>query len=210
MTKIDQIREFISTYDGYIEPKPEYVEYLRLLLTVADAASVLVSYGFDEYEMYPRGEAQAWKDAQNALCASLSALDQELLVSDDLHIDCPVKPPRLLRADSTVEVCASCGSRFDRYPTFMGSDDGFWRCENCGGSLIKAHKGRPYGPQSKDWEWILDQFNKLYLDISPQDRDTVLSVPPLNELDWKAIEAWYRSHNIYRSFIGVDVTVESS
>jgi hypothetical protein len=124
----------------------------------------------------------------------------------DLYDDCPVKPPTLLRADSIVETCG-CGKWIQRYPAFMGDDDSFWQCEKCGRTWINRRPGRPYGPKSKEWAWVQEQFNKLYLDISPFDRDTVLCDPPLESLDWQAVEEWFQSHNIYRVFIGVSVEV---
>lgn len=125
----------------------------------------------------------------------------------DLYDDCPVKPPKLLRADSVVETCASCGAWVERYPEFMGESDGFWECDRCNCSSVKIRQGRPYGPKSKEWAWVQEQFNMLYLDIAPPDRSTVLCDPPLESLDWNAVEEWFRSHNIYRVFIGVSVEV---
>ena len=123
---------------------------------------------------------------------------------------CPVKTPKLLSAESTVETCASCGKWIQRYPSFMGDDDGYFQCEKCGNTSTRSRAGRPYGPKSKHWEWVLRQFNELFLDINPFDRDTVQSEPPLSELDWDAVEKWFISNNIYRSFINVIIEVVDS
>lgn len=120
---------------------------------------------------------------------------------------CPVKTPKLISAESTVETCYSCGKWIQRYPSFMGDDDDFFQCEKCGSTATRSRKGRPYGPKSKHWEFVQKQFNELFLDISPFDRDTVKSDPPLGSLDWEAVEQWFRSNNIYRIFIGVQVEV---
>lgn len=121
--------------------------------------------------------------------------------------NCPVPAPKLLKAESTVETCASCGAWVQRYPTFMGDDDSFWQCDKCGSTSVKLRKGRDYGPKSKHWAWVNKQFQELYLDIFPGDRDTVVTEPPMSALDWQAVEAWFRSHNIYRSFIAVTAEV---
>jgi ribosomal protein S27AE len=122
-----------------------------------------------------------------------------------LEGECPVKTPKLLSAESTVETCASCGKWVQRYPSFMGDDDGYWQCEKCGCTSIRSRAGRPYGPKSRRWEWVVEQFNELFLDIAPWDRDTVQSTPPLKELDWESVETWFNANNIYRGFINVEI-----
>lgn len=118
---------------------------------------------------------------------------------------CPIQPPKLLRADSLVETCASCGAWVDRYPEFLGESDGFWQCDKCDNTSIKIRQGRPYSRRSRQWQNIVTQFEELFTDIAPQDWDSVICEPPLASLDWNAIEAWYVSHNIYRIFINVGV-----
>lgn len=119
---------------------------------------------------------------------------------------CPVQAPKLISAKSTVVRCACCGAWAYRYPTFMGDDD-YFECEKCAGcTSVQMSEGRPYGKKSKEWEWIERMFNELFTDISPYERDTVVTEPPLESLDWEAVEAWYRSKNIYRVFIGIEVT----
>lgn len=118
---------------------------------------------------------------------------------------CPVAAPKLLKAESTVETCAGCGAWVERYPAFMGEADGFWQCEKCGSTAVNIRKGRIYGPESKAWAWISQQFEELYLDIPHWDWDTIVTEPPMQVLDWAAIEAWFRSKHIYRAFISVEV-----
>lgn len=114
--------------------------------------------------------------------------------------DCPVKAPKLLSVKSTKVLCACCGAWAYRYPTFIGDDD-FFQCEKCGCTSIRNLEGRPYSNKSRQWEWIVSQFNEFFTDIAYWDWDTVVTDPPMKELDWQAIEAWYRSKNIYRMFI---------
>jgi len=118
--------------------------------------------------------------------------------------ECPVQPPKLLRAESRVETCAHCGAWVERYPAFLGSNDGFWQCERCGSSAVEIRDGRPYAPKSKEWKWVVAQFNKLYLHIAPWDRDTVTTDPPMNSLNWGAVEAWWNEQGIYNVYIHVE------
>lgn len=115
--------------------------------------------------------------------------------------ECPVKPPKLLRAESTVETCSSCGAWVERYPSFLGESDGFWECEKCGCTSVNIRDGKPFAKKSRRWADIVEMFNDLYLDIPHWDWDTVVTDPPMRELDWSAIEAWFRSQNIYRVFL---------
>ena len=41
----------------------------------------------------------------------------------------------------------------------------------------------------------------MWTDIPEWDWDTVETDPPMKEIDWSAIEAWYRSQGIYRVFL---------
>lgn len=116
--------------------------------------------------------------------------------------DCPVPAPKLLKANSTVEVCSSCGAWAGRYPTFMEGDS-FWQCEKCYCTSVKLREGRPYGAKSREWARIVEQFNRLYLDIPYWDWDTIETEPPMKTLDWKTVEEWFRQRNIYRVFVGI-------
>jgi hypothetical protein len=110
---------------------------------------------------------------------------------------CPVKAPKLIKANALVETCASCGAWVERYPEFFGDDDRFWQCDKCGNTSIKIRQGRPYSNQSKQWAWIVEEFEKLW-DGSPYwDWETVVTEPPMKDIDWKAIRDWYHSQNIY-------------
>lgn len=117
--------------------------------------------------------------------------------------DCPVAAPKLLKAKSTVVTCASCGAWVGRYPSFFGDDDGFWQCEKCGNTSWREREGRPFSSKSRNWENICKSFAELWTNIPHWDWDTVETDPPMRAIDWQAIEAWYRSQNIYRVFIEV-------
>jgi hypothetical protein len=117
---------------------------------------------------------------------------------------CPVSVPKLLKAKSTVVHCASCGAWVRRYPDFLGEDDVFWECERCNNTSQTLREGRPYGKKSRQWAQIVEWFNDCCFDIPPWDWDTVETDPPMSSLDWKALERWYRSQNIYHVFIGFE------
>lgn len=118
---------------------------------------------------------------------------------------CPIKPPKLLKADSIVETCAQCGTWVDRWPAFLGDPDYYWSCEKCGNTSVMLRPGRPYGPKSSKWPDVVKMFEDLYLDIPHWDWNTVKTEPSMASLDWAAVEAWFRSQGIYRMFIGVTV-----
>ncbi len=114
--------------------------------------------------------------------------------------ECPVQMPKLISAKSTVVTCASCGAWSYRTPTFMGTDE-MWDCDKCGNTSCYEREGRPYSNRSRQWDRILEWFRDTWTDIPHWDWDTVVTEPPMKDLDWQAIEAWYRSHNIYRVFL---------
>ena len=71
--------------------------------------------------------------------------------------------PKLLLARSVVVTCASCKAWYMRYPAFMGDDlDKGDQCLRCGVTSFTMREGRPYGPKSKDWDWILSMWAELY------------------------------------------------
>lgn len=108
----------------------------------------------------------------------------------------PVKAPKLLKANSLVETCASCGTWVERYPEFMGESE-FWQCDKCGNTSVKVRQGRPYSKKSRNWGWINAQFIELFDSIAYWDWDTIVTDPPMKELDWKALDEWYQSRNMY-------------
>lgn len=120
---------------------------------------------------------------------------------------CPVEMPKLLRAPSIVETCASCGAWVQRYPAFLGEAQEFWQCEKCGNTSTRRRQGRPFGPKSKMWPRVLEEWENRWDSIPPWDRNgsVVVCDPPLASLDWQAIEDWYASQNIYRMYIGFHV-----
>ncbi len=115
--------------------------------------------------------------------------------------ECPVQAPKLITAKSTVVTCGSCGAWAGRYPSFFGEDDGYWQCDKCGNTSIRERDGRPYSSKSRIWGNIAKSFADMWTDIPEWDWDTVETDPPMKELDWSAIEAWYRSRGIYRVFL---------
>lgn len=124
-----------------------------------------------------------------------------------MNDNCPVQAPKLLKAKSTVETCASCGAWVDRYPSFYGESDGYWECDKCGCTSVKLRDGRPFSKKSRKWDEVVQVFEECYLDIPQWDWNTIVTEPPMITLDWGAVEEWYRSQNIYRIFINVG-TVE--
>lgn len=114
---------------------------------------------------------------------------------------CPVKPPKLLKAESLVTVCASCGTWVERCPAFFGELDGYWQCDKCGNTSVKIRDGRPYGAKSREWGRIVQEFEELCFDIPFWEWETITTEPPMKDLDWKAVETWYRSRGIHRMFI---------
>lgn len=118
---------------------------------------------------------------------------------------CPVPTPKLISCKSTVELCGSCGAWIRREPTWMMSDLG-GECprEGCGGTSVRHREGRPFGKKSRHWELITSWWEEMWHDLPP-DREileSVTTVPPLKDVDWAAVESWYRSRNIYRLYAG--------
>lgn len=108
-------------------------------------------------------------------------------IGETMRLDCYrywSQPPRLLRADSMVYTCASCGAWLWRGPAFFGDDD-YWECEKCGSHNAKVRPGRPYGPKSRVWDWVEREFNALIKSL-PGDYfiDTVKTDPPLQPHDY--------------------------
>lgn len=113
-----------------------------------------------------------------------------------IYDDFPFDTPKLLRADSFVETCASCGKWVERYPKFLEGDY-FWQCYDCGCTSTKCREGRPFGKKSRDWETIVNNFNKMWTSIPYWDWETIVTDPPMKSLDWKAINEWYHSQGMY-------------
>jgi len=82
----------------------------------------------------------------------------------------------------------------------MGGDE-MWDCDKCGNTSCYEREGRPYSSKSRKWDWIVEQFNDVYLNIPYWDWDTIVTDPPMKTLDWTAVEEWFRSQHIYRMFI---------
>lgn len=89
--------------------------------------------------------------------------------------------PELLVAYSTVWTCSSCGAWAGRFPKFL-DDDGFWQCDKCGCTSVNIKEGRPYGPKSKDWDWIKKKFDECYGYMHPADFVTVRTSPSMKSM----------------------------
>lgn len=87
--------------------------------------------------------------------------------------------PKLVSAESNVMTCASCGTWYERYPAFMDGDSKGDQCDRCGCTSFKVREGRPYGPKSKDWKWILEAFEKTWKYFDPEEAELVITDPPL-------------------------------
>ncbi len=86
--------------------------------------------------------------------------------------------PRLLRCDSLVVTCASCGAWLDRYAAFEG-DEWHWDCPKCGSSNVKIRDGRPFGPKSRKWPDIVKSFDELVQYLPPHINEIVICDPPI-------------------------------
>jgi hypothetical protein len=56
------------------------------------------------------------------------------------------------------------------------------QCPRCGCTSFRQSEGRPYGPKSRDWDWIEKAFNEAWRLIEPEEYSMVTTEPPLN---WK-------------------------
>jgi hypothetical protein len=126
----------------------------------------------------------------------------------NLYDDCPVKAPKLIKAYSLVETCAYCGAWVERYPAFLGENDNPWHCEKCYNTSVNIRDGRPYAPKSARWSEVVKRFEELFLDIPYWDWETVVTEPPMKDLDWNAAEEYFNSKGIYRVFIGMGKIAE--
>jgi len=107
-------------------------------------------------------------------------------VGETLCLDCHRdwnRPPTLLLAESYVYTCASCGTWAFRVPKFL-DDDGYWQCDKCGSSTLKMREGRPYGPKSRHWEWIENQFDQIVNSLPGEFLEGVKTDPPLEANTW--------------------------
>lgn len=123
---------------------------------------------------------------------------------ENIDKPCPVPMPKLLKANSLVETCASCGTWVERYPVFLDGDY-FWQCDKCGNTSTKVREGRPFAPKSRDWKIIVERFEELWTMIPQWDWDSIVTEPPMKSLDWNAIREWYESQNIYGAVVYFEV-----
>lgn len=87
---------------------------------------------------------------------------------------------KLLKAESIVITCNCCGHWLNRGPAFLGYE-GQWDCEKCGCTSIRIRPGRPFGPQSREWDWIEKEFNQLWKYFDSEEMKTVTTDPPLRK-----------------------------
>lgn len=71
--------------------------------------------------------------------------------------------PELKLVKTIVARCASCKKWICRAPQWTGDDlfDKGWQCK-CGCTSVKFYEGRPYGPRSKEWPELVQEFQELY------------------------------------------------
>jgi len=58
---------------------------------------------------------------------------------------------------SRVYTCGGCGAWYCRIPTTSDLDKGD-QCPKCGSSYFKTRDGRPFGPRSKQWPYLIEEF----------------------------------------------------
>lgn len=88
-------------------------------------------------------------------------------------------PEKVLKLESLVEVCSSCGAWVERYPEYLGEDDNFWQCDRCMCTSTTIRQGRPYGPKSKEWSHLMEQLEELWPHMTPYDFRGIVTDPPL-------------------------------
>ncbi len=82
--------------------------------------------------------------------------------------------PTLLIAHSTIEYCAQCTARIDRFPAFYGTPlyDDFWQCD-CGCTQTKLRAGDPYTPDSPEWDSVVKAWATCWQDCYPDFAHTI-------------------------------------
>jgi len=83
--------------------------------------------------------------------------------------------PMLLRCESVKFICTGCHRWYTRFPAFLGNilDKGDY-CEHCGCTSFISSRGRPFGPKSRQWKIILDEWEWVY--------PTLIETPEFEEL----------------------------
>lgn len=92
--------------------------------------------------------------------------------------------PKLLKLTSMIIRCGGCKTWVLRQPWYLGDDIGFWQCDKCGSTSSIISEGRPYGPRSKKWAQLVEEFNELWEYCQPYDLDGIVSDPPVPVYDW--------------------------
>lgn len=87
---------------------------------------------------------------------------------------------KLLKAESIVITCNCCGHWLNRGPAFLGYE-GEWNCERCNCTSIRIRPGRPFGPQSREWEWINKVFNEMCKYFDSEEMTMVTTDPPFRK-----------------------------
>lgn len=84
---------------------------------------------------------------------------------------------KLLKAESTVFICNCCKRWLGRAPTFLALDgtEGEFECD-CNCTSIIMRPGRPYGPKSREWKQVEEEFQELW-ELLPDDEDVTTDPP---------------------------------
>jgi hypothetical protein len=85
------------------------------------------------------------------------------------------KKPTLLLVKSTVWTCSRCGYWMQRQPAYWRGEFGKGeQCPKCGCTSVKGRPGRSFGPRSKMWEMLCDEWDNYWEEILKFDPQTVL------------------------------------
>lgn len=105
----------------------------------------------------------------------------------------PMPAPKVLKVASLVAVCP-CGRWLGRWPEYLGVEECFDPvCPNddCTHTSAIIRQGRAYGPKSKEWASIVEEFNELWPNLSIANFDGLVTDPPLPDIDnGEQVEMW--------------------
>ena len=80
---------------------------------------------------------------------------------------------------SQVWICAACHMWLGRMPVYAGEGDKGDCCERCGNTSMIIRDGRPFGPRSSQWEWLIEEvreFLELFEEGSYERKDLMRSL----------------------------------
>lgn len=89
-------------------------------------------------------------------------------------------PPRLKLIKSHRIRCYGCKAWIMRLPQWCNCELGKgWQCSKCGTTSISWDEGRPFGPRSRQWDQLVEEFHEICEsfsgDMDPSYMDWVLS-----------------------------------